>query len=556
MKILFNGWFGGFLDKTNPGLHVKFFIDLFECVYGEKCEMGTPENSDILCEFDMLIGSTSFVNKRQWKHTYLFSGESTLKRNKEHYTCVLWGERNQKNIVNVPLFIPYIYTNNFVNQLETKKHITNVPKNDVCVIISNPRGKERTEFLNQLEKHFKVCYAGGYKNNIGGAFKPQYNSKEYHHFVNQFKFIISMENSREDTYITEKLINGLLSNIIPVYWGSDKVYDYINKERFLNLENISNTNDIITRLKELQQNPNEWLKIVNNNVFPNYENKLERTIVNIANDIKCVLSQNIWKHISRICCVSNPKYEPERCVMLNGLFKGQNVDDCFVKYISPTYKHTITPAIYNDNIKSQLVKVMRHNPMKNGELSLFLNYKANLEYIVKNFKEGTFLIFESDAMIGNDITQFNSFMDEIIDKDWELIHIGSVIREIFDIPVIKGPTGYRKNMSFNSSLINYLTNNIEYNGNKYIEDITNKDSKYRIIRKFHTRCTDSFVWRYDAIVSVLDFMNKVETNFGSPFDYYMCNFFELNVGFKHYWSLNEFFKQGSNLGLIPTTLQN
>ena len=29
-------------------------------------------------------------------------------------------------------------------------------------------------------------------------------------------------------------INGILSNIIPVYWGSDKVHDYINKDRFLN----------------------------------------------------------------------------------------------------------------------------------------------------------------------------------------------------------------------------------------------------------------------------------------------------------------------------------
>ena len=212
MNIFFNGWFSGFIDKTNPGLHVDFFLKLFKKVYNVECIISDYENSDILCEFDMLIGCSSFVKKKQWKHTYLFSGESSLKCNKQDYTCVLWGERNHKNVVNIPLFIPYIYTNDFLNRLETKTEITIIPTNDICVIISNPIGKERISFLNKLEKKFKVCYAGRYKNNIGGSLNPQYNSKEFHSFVNQFKFIISMENSREDTYITEKLINGLLSN--------------------------------------------------------------------------------------------------------------------------------------------------------------------------------------------------------------------------------------------------------------------------------------------------------------------------------------------------------
>ena len=30
--IFFNGWFSGFFDKTNPGLHVDFFIQLYKKV--------------------------------------------------------------------------------------------------------------------------------------------------------------------------------------------------------------------------------------------------------------------------------------------------------------------------------------------------------------------------------------------------------------------------------------------------------------------------------------------------------------------------------------------
>jgi len=538
MKIYFNGWFGGFEDKTNPGLHVDFFLKLFEGVYNVECEIGNFESSEILCEFDMLIGCQSLIKRKQWKHTYLFSGESTLKCNKQDYTCVLWGERNHKNVVNIPLFIPYIYTNNFLKTLETKKEIKNVPKRDVCVIISNPGGIKRNEFLNKLEETFTVTYAGRYKNNVGGALKPNYNTKEYHDYVNQFKFIISMENSKEDTYITEKLINGLLSNIIPVYWGSDKVYDYINKGRFLKLDDNDET---IKKMKHLQDNPSEWLKMVNNNTYPNDENKLERTVENIATDIKCVLSDKCWNHISHICCVNNPNFEPERYKMLKDLFKGQNIDECFIKYISSTYKHTITDDIYNSNIKEQLVKYLRPNPMKKGELSLFLNYKENLEYIVKNYKEGNFLIFESDILLGKDIELFNEFLDEIKDKEWDLIHIGMYDNRIWETCNFNSPTGYKCRKY--------------YNNNKYIEDITNNKDKYRLSRKFYTRCCDSFIWKYGAIVKYLQWMNNIETNYGIPMDYYMCNYFENNKNFKHYWSLDEFFKQGSNIGVIPTTLQ-
>ena len=185
----------------------------------------------------MLISSKTLYNFKKWKHTYLFSGESKLLCNKGNYDVVLWGERNYKNVVNVPLFIPYIYTNNFLDKLENKENITIIPPKDICVIISNSGGINRNLFLNELDKHFSVTYAGNYKNNIGGNIPYNYNTPEFINFVSNYKFIVSMENSREDTYITEKIMHGLLANTIPIYWGSTRVYDYINKDRFLNLKN-------------------------------------------------------------------------------------------------------------------------------------------------------------------------------------------------------------------------------------------------------------------------------------------------------------------------------
>lgn len=551
MKIFFNGWFSGFIDKTNPGLHAGFFINLFEKVYMQPCEVGTFENSEILCEFDMLIDTNgSKVNTKEWLHSYLFSGESTLKCKKDNYTCVLWGERNNNNVINVPLYIPYIHSNNLDNLINETKTTSRLPSKDVCVIISNNNGHIRNKFLNILEKHLQVDYAGNYNNNIGGPFKPQYNTSEYREFLGNYKFVITMENSRKDTYITEKLINGLLSETIPVYWGSNKVLDYINNKRFLNLENDSEEEimEIIKIMKSLSTNKDEWTRIVNEKNL----NDISRTIDDIIIDIKCILNKDkCWNHINKIYCINNPEFEYDRNIHLQTLFSSCNISSDFIKYICPTYKHIINEDIYNKHISDQLVRKLRSNPpiMKKGELSLFLNYKAILEDIVKNYKDGIFFIFESDILIGNDIEKINVFIENIKNQNWDAIHLGMYDDCIFNDPAIFF------NLHGNSSKINDLKNFISNNkvsNQKYIEDISNNN--FRVIRKFHTRCTDSFIWKYEGIKKFLNYMNK-ETNYGIPFDYYMCNFFETNLDFKHYWSENEFFKQGSNIGIFKTTLQ-
>lgn len=551
MKICFNGWYSGFLDKTNP-VHVDFFIELFKNVYNENCEIGNVTDSEILCEFDMLLDCPgSYVNYKKWKQTYLFNGESNMRTNPNLYDVVLWGERNYKNVVNVPLFVPYIYCNKFIDKLTQLKQVTTIPNNDVCVIISNPRGEIRNSFLNALDQNFKVTYAGSYKNNTGGNIPYTYNTPEFLQFVSQFKFIISMENSRNDTYITEKIIHGLLANTMPVYWGSDRVFDYFNNERILNLENAGSINSIINNMKELIQTPSKWLETVNKANFIN--NKLERTIEDIAKDIRCLINGGCWNHISHIHCVNNPQFEPDRNIMLKNMFKDQNINSDFIKYISPTYKTTITEDIYNKYTKNQLVRHLRNSNLTYGELSLFLNYKAVLEDIEKNFKDGLFLIFESDALISKEINKFNRFLDFIKDKEFDLIHLGIVDSGVFNGSIHDFPTGYRVGRgNINKETLEYCNKNT--NNQNYVEDITTPNDEFRVIRKFNTRCTDSFLWTYSGIVKFLNFMQSFE-DYSSPFDYYMCNFFENNLNFKHYWTANEFFIQGSNNGLMPSTLR-
>lgn len=560
MKIFFNGWFSGFFEKTNPGLHVQFFLDLFKKVYNEDCQVGKLEESSVLCEFCMLIGRKTKLKEKKWKHTFLYSGESDLRSCqsfKNEYDCVLCMERNHKNIVNLPLHIAYIYTNNFKDTLESNIIRRDLPSKDVVVIISNPNGKCRNKFLEKLEKKMNITYSGRYKNNIRKYLDWDYNTKEYQDYVSQFKFIISMENSKYETGITEKITHGMLAKNIPVYWGSPRVYDYFNKERFLNLEDdsVEGMNKIIEEMINIKNNDKKWLDIVNNNTFPE-NGKLWRTMDRIAKDIRCLLNKNPFDVITKINIISNSEFELERYNMMQKLMKDLKINNDYVEYIAPTYRHTIKDDVYNYHTSPQFVLRMRPNgpKLKKSELSLILNIKKNLENIVKNYKEGIFILFESDVMVSNDIDKFGDFLNEIKDKDWDCIHIGySREGAIFNTPVTSWITGYRNyNEPFPESLTKYIQQN---RTGKYIEDNRRNDDKYRLIRKFHTRCTDSLLWTYKGIVKYLNFINKMERNLSCPADYLLIHFLENNINFKHYWSVNEFFKQASNLNLVKSKIQ-
>lgn len=553
MKIFFNGWFGGFLEKTNPGLNYTFFISLFEKVFDTKIELSNYKDSEILCEFDMLINSKSYVKKKKWKYTFLFSGESTLIQSKNNYDCVLWGERNNNNVVNVPLFIPYIYTNNFVSRLEKKENINRIPGKDVCVVISNPRGDIRNKFLEKLEKEFTIDYAGNYKNNIKLITDP-YNTQNFIDFVSNYKFIVSMENSLEDTYITEKIIHGLLANTIPVYWGSKRIYDYINKERFLNLEDLNQTKDIIDRMKKIKENPEEYLKIINSDNFS--EAKLSRNLEDISRDIRNLINSKKWRHIDQIYVINNEKFEPERYQRLNKMFfEDIKLSKDNIKFISNSYKHIITEEGMKKYIKKDLVTNIRSLPMKKAEISLFLNYRDILVDIIKNYKDGMFLIFESDIRFLDNINDINILFDYVYENKilWDMIHIGKGgEHEFWDTFCLdKYDTPYRKRRDFPKNNLKWKRGK---EGKKYIEDITCEKSPIRLTRHLHTRCCDSLLYTFKGIEKLLSYFIK-DQNYGAPMDYFFINILENDLTFKHYWSEPTFFIQGSNYNLENSTIQ-
>lgn len=273
LRVYFHSFWPDF-----PQLTRQFFCETLSHIYNTPVIEGDYNNSDILLES---VFGGSVLKEKSWKHTYLFSGESYLRENHADYTCIMSGESDtfSPNNVAVPLYSILLHALNSTNDTKLNNDTAPpMPKKDVVVIISNGGAGVRNTFVDELDKHFQVTYAGRYKNNTGGPLTAMYGTKEFADYVSQFKFVVTMENSEQDTYITEKIFHGIHSHTIPVYWGAPRVAEYINPARFIHMKSIDDILPTIEKMKSLASDTRAWHTMVSapwespNGVQPTPEN--------------------------------------------------------------------------------------------------------------------------------------------------------------------------------------------------------------------------------------------------------------------------------------------
>ena len=540
ITIHFAGFWSGFHDKTNPN-HEEFYLALFKEVYGCEVRAGSLEESTVLVENTQ--NKNSLRTAKAWLHTYLYSAESYLRSDAAAYTCVLYGQRNHKNFVNLPHYLTYIFHSKGLSFIQENAPgtVTKVPEKGVLTVISNDGGHFRNGFLNALEQRgISITYAGHYKNNIGGPLQPQYNTPEFWEYCKQFKFIISMENSEEDTYITEKITHGLYAGSIPVYWGSKQVSTYFNSERIIE---VTDRDAAINRIATMTDE--EWLRMVNQRPFTEFGQKF--TIQTVAKYIRNVVLPRPFPLLDQVYILCNPEFEPRRYERCKEMCKNLGLSDDNVTFLCPTYKHTITQEMMQTYVKVDLVKRLRHLGAKRGDVSLMLNDCAIMESIVKNFKsESTFLILQSDAFTLPEIKDLNSCLQHLSGKRWDSINIGCGLQESAN-PL--------KRLSYIDSITPYRDSpNIALFNTQPSEDLSKEGDVNRYIRKFMTRCLDAVLYTYEGCHKMHRHMLQ-DRNFGGPDDYYYTNKMEIDMDFKNYWSTVPYFDQRSNCGYEPSSYQ-
>lgn len=285
--IFLNGFWTGFDNKTD-GVHIGLIEKLFKGTKLEKFKL-TSNIAEANILIESVLTTQSLIQAKLWKYKIQLSGESRIFPN-SNYNFVLSSDNQKENIITFPFGFQFIHTNNLADKLINRSLITIIPKHFCCWIVSNGQCEIRNKIFEQLSKYKKVHSYGSYLNNMGFTLKFPYWSENYQKFMSNYKFVICFENRKFEKYITEKIINPLVSRSIPIYWGTDYVNEIFNPNSFLRLENESEQaiERLVLKIKELDANDELYLQMLN-----------EPAILDVE-EFEKYLPENISKNINKL----------------------------------------------------------------------------------------------------------------------------------------------------------------------------------------------------------------------------------------------------------------
>jgi len=166
-------------------------------------------------------------------------------------------------------------------ELEREKIIDNnlVNRKFCNFVASNGNCQERNQFVELLSNYKKVDCGGRWMNNIG------YAVTDKRKFQSEYKFSIAFENNayrpQFPGYTTEKIMEPMTVNSVPIYWGNPEIYKEFNTKSFVNFYDFNNMSEMVDYIVELDKNDNLYLDKLREHWFVNNETPTNNKIENI-----------------------------------------------------------------------------------------------------------------------------------------------------------------------------------------------------------------------------------------------------------------------------------
>lgn len=161
----------------------------------------------------------------------------------------------------LPLYILYDGYYDLVNKNIIENSSKYLDRKFCNFVVSNGGNPKRNDFFLKLSKYKIVDSGGKFWNNVG---RPVSNKRD---FQSEYKFSIAFENNAyRDTrigYTTEKIMEPMLVDSIPIYWGNPDVYKDFNSRSFINYYDFKNEDDMIEYIIHLDKNDSDYMKVIN-----------------------------------------------------------------------------------------------------------------------------------------------------------------------------------------------------------------------------------------------------------------------------------------------------
>ena len=272
LRINFTNWYPGFNKKNN------YFTPLLENKYDLIYDDRTPQLV-IFSQYghEPRPKSYNFTKKIYYSvEPIVYGSLDALIHYKAHFITSDLLNENKNHY-----YYPYYYEVGYYSTGRLNSSHLNVPdwttKKDISFVYSNPNPKHRNNYYDVFSEYFKINSGGKHLNNIGHTVDDKID------FQKQHAYDLSIENSFEYGYTTEKLLQPIVAQTIPIYWGF--IPKHINPARYI--QAAPDPHETIRYVKYLNNNPHIAQEIIqqpallNPTVFIEERNKLAEWIYNI-----------------------------------------------------------------------------------------------------------------------------------------------------------------------------------------------------------------------------------------------------------------------------------
>jgi hypothetical protein len=116
-------------------------------------------------------------------------------------------------------------------------------------VVSNPLCRTRNDFFHKLSRYRPVASGGKLFNNVGGRVADK------RAFLAECRFTIAFENESSPGYTTEKVLEPMLVNSIPIYWGDPLVGRDFDTTSFLSAHDSPSLDDLVERVVAVDRDP-------------------------------------------------------------------------------------------------------------------------------------------------------------------------------------------------------------------------------------------------------------------------------------------------------------
>ncbi len=199
----------------------------------------------------------------------LIKGEPSDQNINDYDICI--GNKKQENVINIPY--PFLLFSLNERRQITKIYNQKFSKKKLCCFMYSMNYPHRVDIFNKFNSKMKVDSLGKSCNNVKiNNTRSIYNENETYNDIavkiySEYKFILAIENTVKECYYTEKLINPIFANSIPIYYGTPDAFELINKKRVIYFNDYTNIDDLIKYILELSNNEEEYNKIINEPIF-------------------------------------------------------------------------------------------------------------------------------------------------------------------------------------------------------------------------------------------------------------------------------------------------